>query len=80
MAHLPRWPEVADEEVVAEIGAVGGFGGAMAGSDDGHEFEGFACFLEGSDDLRRAGRIDVGVEFAHKFPDTLPRTSLRLRV
>lgn len=37
----------------------------MAGADDGHEFEALVSFLQGTDDLRRAGGIDVGVEFAN---------------
>ena len=55
---------MADKKLHAEAGAVGCFGGAVAGADDGHEVEGLAGFLQGADDLRGAGGIDVGVEFS----------------
>jgi hypothetical protein len=36
----------------------------VAGAGDGHEVEGLPGFLQRGDDLRRAGGIDVRVEFA----------------
>jgi hypothetical protein len=61
---------VADEEVGAAAGSVGGFGGSVIGAGHDEEVEVLIGFYEGIDHLHGGGGVDILVDFAddeHEF-------------